>query len=113
MNNRRPWLRMNQWELMAHVGGDYDYAQGHGWAPDWPCPHCRASLTVLTCTYTPNRWGTDSAPSNIPGDLACPHCAASVARELVRLLFKWDLPRHKGQLAEEGEDTEDEDEDGL
>ena len=86
MANRQLWTGMTQWELMVHVDSDHHTAQYHGFAPDWPCPHCRTSLTVLTCTYTPNRFATEEQPYQA-GDLCCPHCATSVARAYVRRLF--------------------------
>ena len=106
MSNRQLWTGMTQWELMVHVDSDHHTAQYHGFAPDWPCPHCRTSLTVLTCTYTPNRFATEEQPYQA-GDLCCPHCATSVARAYVRRLFLWDTQRLKAAQEDEDDDTDD------
>ena len=103
--------RETQWSLMCYVAADYNYWQQmprlspvfQREPPAWPCPHCQTVVTILTCTYTPNRWATEAQPAQ-PGDLCCPHCDTRVARAYVRLLFKWDKQGMKA--AQEDEDDE-------
>jgi hypothetical protein len=93
-----PWVA--QWHLMAGVQVHIDY-RVPAWDPSWPCAHCQTVLTLRTCTYAPNRVGSEGQP-DYPGDLCCPHCGMSTARAY------WRLCVEAGAPAIERDDTDDE-----